>query len=117
MKGTSSWPPRRITVIPIGSRMPKLESLRELDAVAVGIEDVDEQHLAGDLDDRADLDALVTQAGGLGPDVRDVHHRHARVRVGVALRERDVHFPVREGRPALVEIDRRLLEAEQAAVE
>src|SRR5262245_3956510 len=68
-----------------------LERLRELDAVAVRVEDVDDPHLAGELDHRADPDPLVSEAVGLRLDVVDIDHRDAALRVGLARGEGDVH--------------------------
>ena len=53
MNGTSAGEPLRIIV----------EGLRELDAIAVGVEDVDDPHLPGELEHGADFDALARGAG------------------------------------------------------
>src|SRR6266567_1094252 len=94
----------------------RLERLRELDAVAVGVEHVDDAHLAGELDHCADLDVLGAQPIGLGLDVVDVDHCHPAAGVGVALGDGDVHRASPEGRPAFVKIDEGLFEPENALV-
>ena len=54
----------------------------QLDAVAVGIEDVDEAHLARQLDDDADPNVFAAQALGLGLHVLDVERGDRRRRRG-----------------------------------
>src|SRR3954454_19026872 len=90
--------------------------LRELNAVAVRVEDVDETHLAREVEDDAHLDALLAQLVGLDLHVRDVDHRDAALG-RLTLGERDAHRAVLELRPLVVPVDEGLLEAEHALVE
>src|SRR4029078_9837320 len=90
--------------------------LRELDAVPVGVVDVEQAHMAMELEHRADVDALVAQALRLGLQVIDVHVRDAAL-LGLALRDRDHHLAALQPGPALLPVDVCLLEAEGLAVE
>src|SRR5579884_516666 len=110
MNVASAFDPRRITIASV------LERLRELDAVAVRIEDVDDPHLPGQLEHGADLDALAAQPVGVRLHVVDVDHRHARLR-RLALRERDLHRAALELRELVLPVDVRLVEAQQPLVE
>src|SRR6266566_98076 len=94
-----------------------LKLLRELDSVPVRVVDVQQPHLALELEDDADVDAARAQAGGLRLQVRDVDVRHGAVRLRLALREPDLHPAAPEVRPALREVDGDLLEPERLAVE
>src|SRR5579872_1642880 len=108
-----SWrPPGRVTF----GRLRPDEVLRELDAVAVRVVDVDEPHVAVQLEHRADLDPGLAEAVGLGADVVDVDMRYTAL-LGLAFGERDVHLASLEARPALVPVDEQLAEAERIAVE
>src|SRR5205807_565395 len=91
--------------------------LRKLDAVSVRIEDVEQAHLAVQLDDDADLDALGAQALGLRLQVVHVDVRHTAVLLRLALRETDVHLAVIQLRPAGLGVEEGLGEAEGVAVE
>src|SRR5215208_4749914 len=110
MKGTSACPPRRIM------RSPSLldQRLGQLDAVPVGIEDVDEAHLPRQLEHDADVHVLAAEALRLGLDVADVDRRDAAFGIRLALRQCDPHVAVLQLRPAVVPVDERLLEPEQA---
>src|SRR4051794_8141292 len=90
--------------------------LRELNAVAVRVEDVDEAHLAGEVEDDTNLDTLLTQLVGLDLHVGDVDHRDAPF-ARLTLGERNAHRSVLELRPLVVPVDEGLLEAEHALVE
>src|SRR5262249_54231394 len=89
----------------------------ELDAVAVRIEHVQEAHLAVQLEDDADLDALVAELICRGLDVRDVDVRDAAVLLRLPLGEPDLHRAALELRPPVVGIEERLREAELVPVE
>src|SRR4029077_10476057 len=71
---------------------------------------------AGQLEDDPDLDARVAQPSGLAFEVGDVDVRDAVV-VRLAMREPALHLAPLKRRPAPIEVDRDLLEAEQIAVE
>src|SRR4051812_1102661 len=90
--------------------------LRELDAVPVRVEDVEQPHLAVELEHDADLDALGPQPVRLRLHVLDVHVRDPAL-LRLPLGERDLHRPALEPGPAAVPVDVRLLEAELVAVE
>src|SRR5437588_12476805 len=91
--------------------------LRKLDAVSVRIEDVEQAHLAVQLDDDADLDALGAQPLGLRLQIVHVDVRHTAVPLRLALRETDVHLAVPQLRPAGPRVDGGLRAAEGGAGE
>src|SRR5580765_6368557 len=91
--------------------------LRKLDPVAVGVEDIEQPHLTLQLEDDADLDAGRAQPVGLRFQVCNVDVGDAAVLARFPFGEPDLHGTVLEQRPALVEVDARLLEAERVAVE
>src|SRR6185437_16029016 len=95
-----------------------LELLRQLDAIAVRVVDVEQAHDAlRDLDDSADLDAFLPEALGLAFHVVDVDMRDCAVGLGIAFGEADLHRAVPEMRPAFGEVDGDLLETERLAIE
>src|SRR5918992_164963 len=106
MNGTSALPPRRITS----------EFLGQLDPVSVRVVDVEDAHLVVQLQDDADLDALVAEPLRLRLQVLDVDVRDAAL-LRLALRERDLHPAALEARPAAVGVEVRLGEGEHVAVE
>src|SRR3954452_4391868 len=109
---------KRTSWMSTGRSTGALQLLRELDAVAVGVVDVEEAHHAlRDLDDDADLDALVAQAVGLCLHVLDVDVRYDAVVARVALGEADLHRAALQVRPALLEVDGHLLELQRVAIE
>ena len=69
------------------------------------------------LEDDAHLDPRLAQPLGLALHVGHVDVGDAARLVRLALGERDLHPAVREPRPAVVEVDEDLLEAEHVAVE
>src|SRR5262249_45238623 len=91
--------------------------LRELDAVAVGVVDIQEAHLVVELEHGSDVDALAAQPFSLRLDVVDVDRRDAGVFVGIALGERDLHFAVHQPCPAALFVEIGLREAELVGVE
>src|SRR5579884_1075954 len=95
----------------------RLHLLRQLDAVAVGVEHVHEAHLPGELQHRPHLDALVAQPLRRGLHVVDVDRGDAARQRRLALGERDPHLALLELRPLVLPVDERLVEAEQALVE
>src|SRR5579884_3996775 len=102
----SCGPPRRTN-----DRASVVEGLGELNAIAIRVEYVAEAHLSCQLQDDADVDLFGAEAVRFGLDVLDVDHRDARLalRRGLALGDGDVHLVARELRPAVVEVDERLV--------
>src|ERR671936_160712 len=98
-----------------GSAAGKL--LRKLDAVPVRVVDIEQAHLAVELEHGADLDPLAAQPVGLGLDVVDIDRRDARLLVRLAFGERDLHPPALEARPAPLVVDVRLRDPELLRVE
>src|SRR5262245_5168782 len=98
------------------SRSTGSELLGELDPVPVGVVDVEEAHLARQLEHDPDFDACVAQPLRLSLEVADVDVRDAVVRQ-FALREPYLHLAATQRRPALLEVDGGLLEAEHLPVE
>src|SRR5579862_5115671 len=96
MNDRSAWEPRRII------RSSFCDVLGQLDAVPVRIEDGD---------------ALVAQAGRGRLHVVDVDHRNAALALRLAFRQRDPHLAELELGPAVVPVDVRLFEAQEALVE
>src|SRR6266566_30631 len=94
-----------------------LKLLRELDSVPVRVVDVQQPHLALQLEDDADVDAAGAQAVGLRLQVLNVDVGDGAVRLRLSLGEADLHRAVAEMRPPLGEVDRDLLEPERLAVE
>src|SRR4051794_28080345 len=88
------------------------ELLRQLHAVAVRVVHVEQAHLPLQLEDDADVDAGAAQPLGLGLEVDHVDGGDGAVLLRLALREPELHLTVLQVRPALVEVDRELLEAE-----
>ena len=72
-----------------------VEVLGQLDAVPVAVVDVEQAHLAVQLEHNADLDARGTQAAGLGLDVLDLDDGDRASRVGLALLQRTSVSPWR----------------------
>src|SRR5258707_5662599 len=68
-----------------GCCLSALELLCELDSVAVRVVDVEQAHLALQLEDDAYVDAFRAQAVGLGLQVRHVDVRDGALFLGVAL--------------------------------
>ena len=101
----------------VPGRITGAELLHELEAVAVGVEDVEDAHLVMELEHGADVDVLAPKTFGLRLDVVDVDRGDASVLLRLALRDRDVHLSALELRPAAFVVDVRLLEAELAGVE
>src|SRR5579864_220984 len=110
-KRTSCGPAWRITTGSLG------ELFRKLQAVAVRVEDVQQAHLAMQLEDDSDLDAFGSQL------VRDLLHvghvdvRDAAVFLRLALRKPDRRTRAFERRPTLLVVHSRFVEAELARVE
>src|SRR4051812_30387843 len=95
---------KRTSWMSTGRSTGALQLLRELDPVAVRVVDVEEAHHAlRDLDDDADLDALVAEAVRLDLHVDDVDVRDGAVRLRIADGEPELHVTATEVRPALVE--------------
>src|SRR5882757_7286108 len=97
-------------------RSMSLQLLSQLNAIPVRVVDIEEPHLAGQLEDNPDLDASLAQPVGLLLEVGDVDVRDALV-ARLPLREPDLHLASPELRPAGVEVDGELLEAEHLLVE
>src|SRR6478736_3683328 len=113
-KGTSRAPPDLIIAASLW-RSGKL--FGKLDAVAVGVVDIEHAHLAVQLQHRADLDALGAEAVCFGLDVRHVHGRYSGLALGLALRDRDIHRAALQRRPAACLVEVGLPEAELLGVE
>src|SRR5581483_7858569 len=92
------------------------ELLRELDAVAVRVEHVQEPHLSGELEHDPDLDAGFPQPALL-LQVLDVDVRDGALGLRLALSKPELHRSAPQVRPPLREVDRSFLEAEHVAVE
>src|SRR5579862_8287981 len=93
------------------------ELLRELDAVAVRVEHVQEPHLSGELEHDPDLDAGFPQPARLLLQILDVDVRDGALGLRLALSEPELHRSAPQVRPPLREVDRSLLEADYVAVE
>src|SRR5579859_4189882 len=123
-KRWSCGPPGRITAGDYGSartkrRISVLRSdqiLRELDAVAVRVIDVEQAYVAVQLEHRPDRDTRLAQTCRLGPDVLDVDVCDTAV-LRLAFGQRDLHLASLKARPALLPVDEELLEPECVAVE
>src|SRR5439155_22538516 len=76
------------------ARRSRSELLRELHPVAVRVVDVEEPHLALELEDDADVDAGRPQPLGLGLEVGHVDGRDRAVRLGLALGQPELHLAV-----------------------
>src|SRR4051794_37313013 len=87
-----------------------LQLLCELDSVPVRVVDVQQPHLALQLEDDADVDAAGAQAVGLRFQVLNVDMGNGAVRLRLSLCEADLHPAVAEMRPPLGEVDGDLLE-------
>src|SRR5256714_14615995 len=107
---------KRVSCWSTGRSMSFLQLLSQLNAIPVRVVHVEEPHLARELEDDPDLDARLAQPVGLLLEVGDVDVRNALV-ARLALREPDLHLASPELRPARVEVDRELLEAEHVLVE
>src|SRR5439155_7286387 len=103
--------------MPPASLMPSgSQVLRQLQAVAVGVVDVQEPDLAVQLEHDTDVDACRAQPLGLGADVVDVDGRGPAL-LGLALGQRDLHLPALELGKARLGVVGRLGEAEDPGVE
>src|SRR5919206_4506948 len=91
--------------------------LGKLDAISVGVVDVEQPHLAVQLEDDADLDSRRPKPLRLRLHVLDVDVRDAAVLLRLALREADLHLASAELRPAALGVEVGLREAEDVAVE
>src|SRR3954451_21899410 len=107
---------KRVSCWSTGRSMSYLQLLSQLNAIPVGVVHVEEPHLARQLEDDPDLDARLAQLVGLLLQIGDVDVRDALV-ARLALREPDLHLAAPQLRPARVEIDGELLEAEHVLVE
>src|SRR4051812_13164693 len=107
---------KRVSCWSTGRSMSYLQLLSQLNAIPVGVVHVEEPHLARQLEDDPDLDARLAQSVGLLLQIGDVDVRDALV-ARLALREPDLHLAAPELRPARVEVDSELLEAEHVLVE
>src|SRR5688572_16781004 len=100
-------------------RLPRLinaELLDELQAVAVGIEDVQQPHLVVDLEHGPDLDVVRAEPLGLALRVVDVDRRDAGL-LRLTLCECDPHPAALELRPPALGVEVRLGEPELPGVE
>ena len=88
--------------------------LGELDPVAVRVVDVEEAHLARQLDDDPDLDARLAQPVGLRLQVGRRRRARRPSSLGSPSASPISISPRRSSRPALVEVDGELLEAERS---
>src|SRR5438034_4927405 len=107
---------KRVSCWSTGRSMSFLQLLSQLNAIPVRVVHVEEPHLARQLEDDPDLDASLAQPVGLLLEVGRVDVRDAFV-ARLALREPDLHLASPELRPARVEVDGELLEAEHVLVE
>src|SRR3954468_5727964 len=107
---------KRVSCWSTGRSMSYLQLLSQLNAIPVGVVHVEEPDLARQLEDDPDLDARLAQSIGLLLQIGDVDVRDALV-ARLALREPDLHLASPELRPARVEVDGELLEAEHVLVE
>src|SRR5436305_4176984 len=109
---------KRRSWISTGRSTSRSELLRELDAIAVRVVDIEKAHHAvRDLDDDPDVDACRAQPVGDALHVVHVDVGDDAVVTRDAFGEPDLHRAVLQVRPALVEVDGVLLEAERLAVE
>src|SRR5687767_7204572 len=110
-KRTSCWPPSRI----IASRLLG-DVLAELDAVAVRVDDLEQAHLAVELEHDAHLDPLGSEPRRFLLHVLDLDVRDSPL-LRLAGRQRDLHAASLELRPAVGRVEHQLREAEAVAVE
>src|SRR2546423_10120719 len=106
------------TARPAARRAGSRALLRHLNPVAVRIVDVEQPHRPMELEHRPDLDLRIRKPLALPFDVLDVDRRdRALLRLGLALRQRDLRALTIERRPALLVVDERLREPEQIPIE
>src|SRR5918994_6336438 len=110
-KRTSCWPPSRI----IASRLFG-DVLAELDAVAVRVDDLEQPHLAVQLEHDPHFDPFGSQPRGLLLHVVDLDVRDSPL-LRLASRQRDLHPTSLQLRPALARVEHQLGEAQPVAVE
>src|SRR5918912_2093005 len=114
-RSTSRDPTAASTASSGGSAAAEL--FGKLDPVAVRIEDVEQAHLAVQLEDDADVDAAVAKVVRDALDVVDVDVRDRSVGLRLPFRESDLRPAALELRPASVVIHVGLGEAELVRVE